>query len=133
MANLGPLRDEIGSGVWDTVANFNGFRVLPSLLQRRCLPEADQTARCLAVSCAGTLYIHFRGLLPSDRILPGAKFILSPSLAFAYIGSVTARHSSSGRQPNFGGVVEGMELRNFAQGTTYIRQRGHHVGHRPTF
>jgi len=27
-------------------------------------------ARCLAVSSAGTLYIHFRGLLPPDRILP---------------------------------------------------------------
>jgi len=26
---------------------------------------------------------------------------LRPSLAFSYIGSVTARHSSSGRQPNF--------------------------------
>jgi len=33
--------------------------------------------------------------------LSGAKFTLRPSLAFAYIGSVTARHSSSGRQPNF--------------------------------
>jgi len=33
-------------------------------------------------------------------ILPGAKFTFRPSLAFSYIGSVTARHSSSGRQPN---------------------------------
>jgi len=30
-------------------------------------------ARCLAVSCAGTLYVHFRGLLPPDGILPGAN------------------------------------------------------------
>jgi len=29
----------------------------------------------------------------------GANFNLRPSLAFSYIGSVTARHSSSGRQP----------------------------------
>jgi len=30
------------------------------------------------------------------------------SLAFSYIGSVTARHSSSGRQPN--GMVQEIEL-----------------------
>ena len=32
---------------------------------------------------------------------PIAKFILLPSLALSNIGSVTARHSSSERQPNF--------------------------------
>ena len=37
--------------------------------------------------------------------------VLSPSLAFSYIGSITALHLSSGHQPNFG-VVKGMELRN---------------------
>jgi len=31
-------------------------------------------ARCLAISCAGILYIHFLGLLPPNGILPGAKF-----------------------------------------------------------
>jgi len=31
-------------------ANFNGFRVLASLLQRRRSPETNQTARSLAVS-----------------------------------------------------------------------------------
>jgi len=30
--------------------------------------------------------------LPSNGILPSAKFTLRPSLAFSYIGSVTARH-----------------------------------------
>ena len=48
-----------------------------------------------------TVYIHFWGLLPSNIILPGAKFTLHPSLALSYIGSVTAWHSSSGHQPNF--------------------------------
>jgi len=37
----------------------------------------------------------------SDGILPRAKFTLHPSLAFSYIGSVTAWHSSSSPQPNF--------------------------------
>jgi len=31
MANFGPLTAEIGSGVWGTPANFNGFRVLAAL------------------------------------------------------------------------------------------------------
>ena len=38
----GSLTAEIGLGVWGTPANFNGFRVLPSLLQRRRSPEANQ-------------------------------------------------------------------------------------------
>jgi len=59
-------------------------------------------ARCLAVSWAGRLFINFRRLLPRNGILPRAKFTLRPaSLALSYIGSVTARHSSSGREPNF--------------------------------
>jgi len=49
----------------------------------------------------GTLYIHFLGLLPRNGILSGAECTLRPSHAFSYIGSVTARHSSSGRQPYF--------------------------------
>jgi len=32
---------------------------------------------------------------------PGAKFTLRPSLVLSYIGIVIARHSSSGRPPNF--------------------------------
>jgi len=43
MANFGPLTAEIGSGVWGTPANFNGFRLLASLLHRRRSPEANQT------------------------------------------------------------------------------------------
>jgi len=37
------------------------------------------------------IYIHFSGLLPPDRIFPGAKFTLHPSLALSYrpIGSIT--------------------------------------------
>jgi len=32
MATFGPLMTEIGSGVWGSPANFNGFRVLAALL-----------------------------------------------------------------------------------------------------
>ena len=48
------------------------------------------------------VYIHFWMLLPCNGILPGAKFTLCPSLAFSYIGNLTAQLSSSGRQPNCG-------------------------------
>jgi len=58
-------------------------------------------ARCLAISWAGTLYMHFRGLLPHFGILPAAKFTLCLSVAFSCFGSITARHWSSGRHPNF--------------------------------
>jgi len=43
MANFGPLTAEICWRVWGTPANFNGFRILPSLLQRCRSPEANQT------------------------------------------------------------------------------------------
>ena len=40
------------------------------------------------------------------------------------LDSLTARQSSSGRQPNF---------RRLTEGTTYVRQGDHRVGHWPTF
>jgi len=43
MANFGPLMAEIGSGVFCTPANFNGFYILPSILQRCRSPQANQT------------------------------------------------------------------------------------------
>jgi len=67
MVNLGPLTAEVGSGVWGTPANFNGFRVLAALLHGTLVVGVSQT------------------------------------------------------------------LRHWTEGATYIRQGGHHVGHRPTF
>ena len=79
-----------------------------------------------------TIYT-FSGALAPDRILPGAKFTLRPSRAFAYTGSVTARHSSITFQPNFATSYKEWNYGTFAEGATYIRQGGHHVEHRPTF
>jgi len=101
MANCGPLTAEICWRVWGIPTNFNGFRVLASLLPRRRSPEANQTLYDVWPSPGLVhyiyLYIHFRGLLPPDGILPDVNFTLRPSLAFSYIGSVTARHCSSER------------------------------------
>jgi len=101
MANFGPLTAKIGSVVWATPTNFNGFRILPSLLQRRRSPEANQTLHDLWPSPGLVHYIYILGALAPEGIFTVAKFTLHPSLAFSYIASVTARHSSSGRQPNF--------------------------------
>ena len=137
MANFGSLTAEIAWRVWATAANFNGYRVLALLLQRRRSPEANQTLHDVWPSpgLVHSVYIS-RGLLPPDGILPGAKFTLRPSLALSYIVSITAWHSTSGRQRNFAayGTRNGItELSSFAEGATYIRLGGHHVWHRPTF
>ena len=102
---------EICWRVWGTPANFNRFRVLPSLLHRRCSMEVNKTSQDVWPSPGLVYFIYtFWGLLSPNGILPGAKFTLYPSLAFSYIGSVTAGHSSSGRQPNFAALSRGRHL-----------------------
>ena len=133
MTNFG-LRDaEIGSVVRGTSANFNGFRVLPSLLQRRRSPKANHTLHDVWPSPGMVHYIYiFGGSCPQTEFCPVQNSLyFRPK--FAYIGSVTARHSSSGRQPNFVASYKERNYGTLAEGTTYIRQGGHHVGHRPTF
>jgi len=101
MADFGPVTAEIGLIVWGTPENFNGFCILPSLLQRHRLPEANQTLHDVWPSPGLVYYIYIFWAVAPHGILPGAKFTLRPSLAFSYIVSVTAWHSSSGHQPNF--------------------------------
>ena len=135
MVNFGPLTAEISllASLWHP-SKFQRLSRLDFVTAATSLTGGQpKSARCLAVSWAATLYIHFRGILPPDRILPGAKFTLRPRLVFSYIGSVTAWHSSSGHQPNFAAWYKEWNYWTFAEGATYIRQGGHHVGHRPTF
>jgi len=58
---LGPLMAEIGLPVWGTPANFNRFRVLPLLLQRRYSPEANQTLHDVWPSPGLVQYIYIFG------------------------------------------------------------------------
>ena len=124
---------------WDLLASlghtskFHRVCFLCLLLQRCRSPEANQTLRDAWASPGLLHYIYILGALAPDRILPGTKFTLRPSLAFSYIGSVTARHSSSRHQPNFVVWYKELNYRTFADGATYIRQSGHHIGHWPTF
>ena len=46
MVNFGPLAAEICWRVWDTPANFNGFRVLAALLYGILVVVVSQTLRC---------------------------------------------------------------------------------------
>ena len=71
MANFGPLTAEIGSGVWGTPANFNRFRVLPLLLQRRRSLEANQTLHDVWPSPGLVHYIYiFGGSCPMTEYCP---------------------------------------------------------------
>jgi len=125
MVNFGPLATEIHWRVWGTAANFNRFRVLASLLHRCRTVEVNKTLQDVWPSPGLVHYIYI--------VLPAAKFTLHLSLAFSCIASVTERHSSSGRQPNFVAWYTEWNYGTFAEGATYIRLGGHHVGHRPTF
>jgi len=123
---------EISWQVSGTPANFNRFRVLAWLLQRRRSPEANQTLHDVWLSPGWVRYIHFWGLLPHDGILPGANFTLVQVLHSPVLAALL-HDTSSGRQPNFAAWYKEWKYRTFTEGATYIRLGGHHVGHRPTF
>jgi len=107
--------------------------MLASLLQQCRSPEANQTLNNVWPSLGLVHYIYiFQGSC-HDGILPGAKFILHPSLAFFYIGGIMAQHSSSGRQPNFAVWYTEWNYGTFADCATYICLGGHHIGRQLTF
>ena len=80
MVNFSLLTAEIVSLVSGTPANFNGFRVLASLLSD--VAQRKPTKLFSVWPLPGPVdYIHFRRLLLRTGILPGAKFTWrSPSL-----------------------------------------------------
>jgi len=125
MVNFGPLTTEIVWRLWAPQQISTGFRswfcYCTDVAQQRSTKLCTMFGRFLdwlvswsltslfstnmAISETildwYTMYTFWR-LVPTNEILPGAKFTLGPSLAFSYIASVTARYSSSAwRQPNF--------------------------------
>ena len=117
MVNFGPLTAEICWRVWFGVPQHILMDFTSWLRYCTGVTERKSTKLCTMFGhLLGWYTIYtFWGLLAPDGILPAAKLTLRPSSVFSYIGTVTARHSSSGRQPNFG-VVQGMELQNFRRG-----------------
>jgi len=119
IVNFGPLTVEICSGVWAPQRISTGFA------SWFCY-YSDVAHR--TPTWAGTLYIHFAGSCPLTEFC-----YVQNSLAFSYIVSVTARHSSSGRQPNFAAWYKEWNYGTFAEGATYSWLGSHHIGHRPIF
>jgi len=121
MADSGPLTAEIGSGVWGTPANLNGFPVLASLRAATSLTGGQPNfARCLAVSWAATLYT-FSGALAPERNFARCKIHVMSKSCVSYIGSVTTPHSSSERQRNFAAWCKEWNYGTFAECVTDIR------------
>jgi len=108
MVNFGPLAPEIILLVWGTPANFNGFRVLAELLQWRRSTEAMETLHNVWPSPGLVHYIYiFGGSCPVTEFCQVQNSLCVQVLALSYIGSITAGHSSSGRQPNFAVLSRG--------------------------
>ena len=108
MVNFGPPTAEIGSGVWGTQQISTGF----ASLLRYCsdVPHRRPTKLCMMFGrFLGwyTIYISLGGSCPLTEFYPVqnslcVQVLRSPT---SFIGSVTARHSSSGRQPNCGDIL----------------------------
>jgi len=105
MVNFGSLTAGIDSRVLGHPSKINWFRVLASLLHRRRGTEVNQTARCLAVFWAGTVYT-FMVSCPLTEFSQVQNSLCVQVFVLLYIGSVDARHSSSGRQPKLCSVQQ---------------------------
>ena len=105
-----PQTAQNGSGVWGTPAT-------PTSLSA----GQPNFARCLAISWAGTLYRYiFWGLLSRSN------FARCKIHCVHILGSPILAALLHGTQPL--GISQ--TLWRSAEGATYIRQGGHHVGHR---
>jgi len=114
--NFGPLTEEIGSGVWGTPGNFNGF----ASCLRYCSDVAHRrpTKLCtmFGVSWAGTLYIHFRGLLPPWQNFSRCKIHFTSKSCVRLYWQRYCTALQQRASAKLCGVVQGMELRNFRRG-----------------
>jgi len=116
MLNFGPLTTEICWRVWGTPANFNRFHILASLLHRRRSTQVSKTWQDVWPSPGLVYTVYILGVVAPNGILPGTKFTLRPSLAFSYIGSVTARTRA-------GAVRQTLWRRGTRNGITELSQR----------
>jgi len=131
MANFGPIAAEIGSGVFRHPSKFQRVSRLGFVTRATSFTGGQPNfARCLTVSWVSTLYIHFRRLSPrlnftTCKIHFGSKSCF-PLYWQRYCTSLKQRD-----QPNFAAWYREWNYGTFAEGATYIRLGGHHVGHRP--
>jgi len=111
MVNFGPLAAEIISLVWGIPANYNGLRVLASLLQRRRSTEANQTLRNVWPLPGLVDYIYtFSGCCSVTEFCQVQNSLCVLQVLRSPIGSIIAQQSSSGREPNFAALSTGRHL-----------------------
>ena len=104
MVNFSPLTAKIGSLVWGTPANFNGFRVLASLYcsDRRRSQEANHTLNDVWPSPWLIHYIRtFGGSCTLSEFCLVQNSLYVQVMRSSILAALYSRHSSSGRQPNF--------------------------------
>jgi len=114
MANCGPLMAEICWRVWGTPANFNGFRVLASLLQRCRSPQANQTLHDVWPSPGLVRYIGlytFGGSGPMTEFCPVqnslyVQVLRYPILAALLHGTAAAGVSQTLRRGTRNGITK---------------------------
>ena len=112
MANFGQRAAEIRCRVWGTPANFNGLRVLASLLERRRSSESNQTLHDAWRSPALLHYIHiFWGSCPLAEFLQVqnslcVQVLRSPILAALLHGTRAAGFSPSLRHGTRNGITQ---------------------------
>jgi len=134
MAKFGPLAAEIGLPVWGTPENFNGFRVLVSLLQRHRSTEANQTlhdvwpspelVHCIYIFRGSYLLMEFCQLQNNNVTSKSCVLLYWQRHCTALQQQASAIFAARHKEWNYG---------TFAEGATFIRLGGHHVGHRLTF
>jgi len=105
MVNFSFLAAEIVLLVWGTPANFNGFRVLASLLQRRRSTEADQTLHDVWPLPGLVDYIYiFGGCCSVTEFRQVQNSLCVLQVLRSPIGNVTARHSQQWTRAKLCGV-----------------------------
>ena len=104
MVNFGALAAEIGSRVWTTPANVNGFRILALLLQRRRSLEANKSV-WRSPELVHAIYIF--GALAPNGILPiHVQVLRSPILAALLHGTPAAGVSQASRHGTRNGITQ---------------------------
>jgi len=121
MANFGPLTAEIGLPVSGTPANFNFFVSRLHYCSNVAHQRGGQPnfARSLAVSWAGTLYIHFRGLLPPPPLrwnYAWCKIDCTPKSCVLLYLQCYCTALQQWTSAKLCGVVQGMKLLNICRG-----------------
>ena len=110
-------------------SKFQGVSRLGFITARSSLIAGQpNSARCLAISWASTLYIHFRGSCPLTNFASCKIRFASKSCVLLY----WQRHCRALQQRTSAklcGVGQEWNYGTFAEDATYIRQGGHHVGH----